>query len=146
MEGAAKRTVYATAQDAESAFYEAFEQGDLTAMMDVWADDEEVVCIHPGGARLTGFAQVRKSYAEMFEGRERLSVHLSHQVYMQGMLIAVHSVHEHVLVTGESKARPPFMATNVYIRTSNGWRMLMHHASVASVKTALPAEALKLLH
>lgn len=146
MQRATKRSGFATAQDAETAFYEAFERGDLNAMMSVWADDEEIVCIHPGGPRLTGFEQVRKSYAEMFEGRERVRVHLSSQVSMQGMLVAVHNVHEHVLVTGEPKARPPFMATNVYMRTSDGWRMLMHHASAAPVPSALPAEALKRLH
>ena len=41
-------------EEAETAFYEALEKGDLEAMMAIWADDEEVVCIHPGGQRLTG--------------------------------------------------------------------------------------------
>jgi len=146
MQRATRVSGFATAHDAESAFYEAFERGDLGAMMSVWADDEEVVCIHPGGTRLIGYEQVRKSYAEMFDGRERVRVHLSHQVYMQGMLIAVHSVLEHVLVSGEPKPRPPFMATNVYMRTSEGWRMLMHHASAAPAQAAPPAETLKRLH
>lgn len=146
MQRATKRTVYATAQDAETAFYEAFERGDVNAMMSVWAEDEEVVCVHPGAARLTGYELVRKSYAEMFQGRERLRVHLSNQVYMQGMLIAVHSVHEHILINGEPKARPPFMATNVYMRTSDGWRVLMHHASEAPLQAGPPVAALKILH
>ena len=46
---------FPTAQDAEAAFYEAFETGDLEAMMNVWAEDEEIVCVHPGEARLVGY-------------------------------------------------------------------------------------------
>ena len=35
---------------------EALERSDLDAMMEVWADDEEVVCVHPGGPRVVGAA------------------------------------------------------------------------------------------
>ena len=40
-----KKTTFSTAQDCEAAFYEALEACDLEAMMEVWAEDEEVVCI-----------------------------------------------------------------------------------------------------
>nr|PZN05977.1 MAG: DUF4440 domain-containing protein [Pseudomonadota bacterium] len=138
---------FPTAQDAEAAFYEAFETGDLEAMMNVWAEDEEIVCVHPGEARLVGYEQVRRSYAEMFKDRPRPQVHLGNQVCVQGVLLAVHSVYEHILVAGETKARPPILATNVYTRTGTGWRMLMHHASADPVRRADPlVEMLKILH
>ena len=54
-----KKTTFSTAQDCEAAFYEALEACDLEAMMEVWAEDEEVVCVHPGGPRLAGLQQVR---------------------------------------------------------------------------------------
>ncbi|HEY9381620.1 MAG TPA: nuclear transport factor 2 family protein, partial [Burkholderiales bacterium] len=82
----------------------------------------------------------------MFDDRERVRVHLTNQVYTQGMLLAVHSVHENILMSGEPKARPPIIATNVYIRTGDGWRMLMHHASAAPVPSGTIADALKILH
>ena len=44
--------MFATPEEAEHAFYEALEQGDTVRLMQVWADDEEVVCIHPGGCLL----------------------------------------------------------------------------------------------
>ena len=28
-------------------------------MMATWADDEDIVCVHPGGARLVGYDAVR---------------------------------------------------------------------------------------
>jgi ketosteroid isomerase-like protein len=46
--------VFATPEDVETAFYEAIARADLAALMSVWADDEEIVCIHPTGQRLTG--------------------------------------------------------------------------------------------
>lgn len=142
---AIKTASFPTAQDAETAFYDAFERADFEAMMNVWAEDEEIVCVHPGGPRLAGYEQISKSWAEMFEGRESVRVHLTNQVYAQGVLLAVHSVHENILVTGEPKARPPIVATNVYIRSGDGWRMLMHHASAAPVRPGL-IDTLKILH
>src|SRR6185436_9085559 len=46
--------IYPTAQDAEHAFYQAFERADLASMMAVWAEEDDIVCVHPGGARRTG--------------------------------------------------------------------------------------------
>lgn len=144
---ATSRVNYPTALDAEAAFYEAFERADLALMLSVWADEEEVVCVHPDGARLTGYDQVSKSWADWFTGgRGKLHVHLSNQVYTQGMLLAVHNLHEHILVAGEPKARPPVIATNVYIRTSDGWRMLVHHASRGPLQQAPVTETGKILH
>jgi ketosteroid isomerase-like protein len=47
------------------------------------------------------------------------------------MMLAVHSVFEHfVLAAGEPQPLP-VVATNVYLRTAAGWRMIVHHASPA---------------
>ena len=142
-----KRTTFPTPQDAEAAFYEALERADLEAMMQVWAEDEELVCIHPTGARLTGYEQVRESWSQIFNSRQRLQVHLSNQVYVHGMMLSIHSLHENILVAGEAQPRAPVVATNVYLRTSNGWRMLVHHASPApSAPPAGGGEGPKVLH
>ncbi len=120
--------IFPTAQDAENAFYEALERADLEAMMAVWSEDEEIVCVHPAGQRLAG----------------------QEQVVVSGMMVAVHSVHESITVTGEARARPPMVATNVYLRTPAGWRMAVHHASPApgepAPARAAAASAPKILH
>ena len=126
-----KKTVFPTPHDCEAAFYEALEAADLEAMMEVWADDEEVVCIHPGWARLSGFEQIRESWAQIFHSGERLKVRLSDQVCIQGMMLSVHSAHENILVAGETGPRHPVVVTNIYLRTVNGWRMIAHHGSIA---------------
>ena len=68
--------IYTSAEDAEQAFYEAIGRGDLDALMSVWADDEEIVCIHPTGQRLRGPLAIRESWRSIFAGNSRLTVHL----------------------------------------------------------------------
>jgi uncharacterized protein (TIGR02246 family) len=123
--------IFPTAQDAENAFYEALERADLDAMMAVWSEDEEIVCVHPAGQRLAGQEQVREAWRQMFAGGPNMRVQITQQVVVSGMMAAVHSVHENITVTGEARARPPMVATNVYLRTPAGWRMVVHHASPA---------------
>jgi len=144
--------IFPTAQDAENAFYEALERCDLDGMMAVWAEDEEIICIHPTGARLTGPAQIRDSWAQIFSGGPHARVHLTNQVAISGMMLAVHSVHETFVLPGQAQgdARPvPIVATNVYLRTAAGWRMIVHHASPAPVEkppAAAEAPPPKFLH
>jgi uncharacterized protein (TIGR02246 family) len=123
--------IFPTAQDAENAFYEALERSDLEAMMAVWSEDEDIVCVHPAGQRLAGQEQVREAWRQMFAGGPGLRVQITQQVVVSGMMVAVHSVHENITVAGEQRPRPPMVATNVYLRTPAGWRMVVHHASPA---------------
>jgi ketosteroid isomerase-like protein len=145
-----KKTTFPTPQDAEAAFYEALEAADIDAMMEVWSDDEEIVCVHPGGPRLSGFDDVRASWAEIFSGGRRLAVQVTHQVALGGMMLTVHSVSENIAVKGEPRPGTPVTATNAYLRTGNGWRMILHHASPvpqgAGQPRAAPPEAPKVLH
>jgi uncharacterized protein (TIGR02246 family) len=128
---ALKKSLFPTAHDAEAAFYEALERGDLEAMMEVWAEDEEIVCIHPGGMRLAGPEAIREGWRQIFSSGTRMRVRLSNQSHINAVMVAIHSLHENIAVTGESKSRGVVVATNVYQRTAAGWRMVLHHASPA---------------
>lgn len=146
-----KKTIFSSPQDAEAAFYDALQRADLDAMMAVWSDDEEVSCIHPGGARIAGYEQVRENWSQIFKSGQRLQVHLSDQVIVSGMMLSLHSVHENILVlSGQGAgARSMVVTTNVYLRSANGWRMVLHHASHAPapvVRRDAPLEAPKILH
>ena len=141
----AKKTIFPTPQDAEAAFYDALERADLDALMAVWAEDEEIVCIQPGGPRMTGYASVREVWRRIFENGQRLIVTLSQPVILQGMLVTVHSLCERIsLRGGEADQSAPLVATNVYVRGSHGWRLLVHHASPAPPESA--SDVPKTLH
>jgi len=138
--------IFPTPQDAEAAFYEALERADLELMMAVWAEDEDILCVHPGGARLTGQDQVRNSWRQILAGGARARVHLTQQVAISGPMVAVHSVHENFSVPGDKRPLQAVVATNVYLRTAAGWRMIVHHGSPAPGQAEPPREAPKILH
>lgn len=57
-----KKQVHISAEETEMAFYDAINRADIDAMMTLWAEDEEIVCIHPGASRLIGHAAIRASW------------------------------------------------------------------------------------
>lgn len=119
----------ASPDDAEAAFYEAMQQGDLDRMMAVWSDEEEIACVHPGGVRIVGSGAIRASFEALFANG---TVDLTPQHVRRLLLgpVAVHHVVERVRVSAEDAS--PFgyvLVTNVYTHTPQGWRMVLHHAS-----------------
>ena len=127
-----QKTVYATAQDAEAAFYEALARRDLEGMMSLWAEDEEIVCIHPGGPRLAGYSAIRESWQHMFTGSTRIVVRHVHQSHLRSPFVAVHSLFEYVKIEGGDKPLDVLLVvTNIFLRGPLGWRIAMHHASPA---------------
>lgn len=129
--GAIKKPIFTSAKDVEAAFYEALARSDLEAMMAVWSEDEEVICVHPGGPRVQGLAAVRESWRELFDGNPKLDVRVSQGVAQNFMMVAVHCVMEFITLQGDDQLGPPIIATNVFTRGADGWRMVVHHASPA---------------
>lgn len=126
------RAQFDTPQQAEAAFYQAFEAGNLEAMMEVWADDEGIQCIHPMGARLTGRRAVEEGWRRVFAGSGAMRFRISDATYIPEQDLSVHIVHENIVVDGrEGEGESVVIATNIYRRTEAGWRIVLHHASVA---------------
>ncbi len=133
--------------DIEQQFYEALQQADVDKLMVVWADDEEIACVHPGGPRMVGAGAIRASFDAIFANGaidvvpdkvRRLHTHSS----------AIHHVLERVQLVGESGTQTAFaIVTNVYIKTAQGWRMVLHHASPGMARELQEiAEAPSTLH
>jgi ketosteroid isomerase-like protein len=121
-------------EQVEQSFYEALQTGNLQALMGCWSDDEEPVCIHPGGPRLQGWQAIHTSFGAIFEqGPITVQPDRVHQA-MYGTC-AVHSVIETVVLPLDDRLlEASIMATNVYVLTSSGWKMAVHHASPAATK------------
>ncbi|HWA14077.1 MAG TPA: nuclear transport factor 2 family protein [Burkholderiales bacterium] len=137
---------FATPQDAEQAFYKAFERADLAAMMSVWAEEDDIVCVHPGGARHTGMVEVRESWRQILSQGPGLQFHLVGSRVYSGRMMSIHSVYEHVTVAGETRPANPVLATNIYVLTDRGWRMLVHHASPLATAAAARETPPSVLH
>jgi ketosteroid isomerase-like protein len=117
------------ADEIEAAFYAALQNGDIEKLMACWADEDEIVCIHPGGPRVVGPVAIRATFESMFANG---SIRAWPQQLRKtvGVASAVHNVLEKVEVLGaDGPASAWVIATNVYHKTAQGWRLVAHHAS-----------------
>jgi uncharacterized protein (TIGR02246 family) len=115
----------------EEAFYDAMRRGDLAAMMALWADDEEVICIHPSGPRHVGLDAVRASWEAIFSNGG-IDVRVRAIRAHAGAVLAVHSVIETISIQGQGGVQAvECVATNVFVKSASGWRLLIHHATQA---------------
>lgn len=128
--------IFTSPDDAEEAFYDAISRADLDALMGVWSEDEDIVCIHPTGQRLVGHPSIRESWRSVFDNNQRFRVHLKHSMRWKGVLHAVHSVVEILYLGDDATPHGPMLSTNVYQRGANGWRLLMRHTSAGTEDTA----------
>lgn len=119
----------ASPDDVEAQFYEALREGDVDKLMALWHDDDEVVCVHPGGPRIVGVRAIRVAFEAMFSnGSIRAAPERVRRVHT--LEAAVHNLVERIeLSTAEGTRTGYVLATNVYLKTAQGWRMVAHHAS-----------------
>lgn len=127
----ARSLLFSTPAECEQAFYEALANADVDAIAELWLDDEDVSCIHPGSPRLLGYEAVRASFAAVLEHGPVL-VSPSRKRAVEAAGLALHTVVEEVVVRdGRVQRVVHVFATNAYIKTPAGWKMILHHASPA---------------
>jgi ketosteroid isomerase-like protein len=117
------------ADDVEAAFYEALQAGDIEKLMACWADEDDIVCVHPGGPRVVGAMAIRATFEAMFANG---TIRAWPQKVRKTVSVAsaVHSLLERVeVMTPVGPQEAWVIATNVYVKTAQGWRMVAHHAS-----------------
>ena len=123
-----------SADETEAAFYEALQTGDLERLMACWSDDEDIVCVHPGGPRIVGHAAIRSTFESIFANGS-IQARPDHVRKIDGLSSAVHNVIERVdVMTPAGPSQACVLATNVYHQTRHGWRMVAHHASPGSAE------------
>ena len=131
----------------EQQFYEALQHGDIERLMAVWADDDDISCVHPGGPRLMGPAAIRAAFESIF-ANGAVNARPEQVRRLQGHACAVHSVVEFISMMTPHGAQVAWVvATNVYVQTVQGWRLVSHHASPGSAHEAqVSVEAASVLH
>ncbi len=137
--------------DCEAAFYDALERADLNLMMAVWADEPDIICIHPQGPRLAGPSAIRASFADIFSHGASMQLKVSELRRHVGQTLAIHNVYETITLRSDPGTTvaeaPPVLATNVYLLTPHGWRMIVHHASIAPQGTTAEEQGVaRILH
>jgi uncharacterized protein (TIGR02246 family) len=137
----------ASPDEIEQQFYEALQRGDIERLMSVWSDDEEITCVHPGGPRVVGAGAIRAAFDAMF-ANGTINARPEKVRRLQTHSCAVHSVLEHIhVMTTEGPQSAWVVATNVYLKTAQGWRLVSHHASPGSPREVQElVEAASTLH
>ena len=122
-------TLGGTADDVEAAFYEALHTADLPKLMACWAEEEDIVCIHPGGPRMIGAGAIRSAFEAMFaNGNIQAFPERIHKI--ESLASAVHHLIERVeVMTPQGPQQAWVIVTNVFHKTPQGWRMVAHHTS-----------------
>src|SRR5258705_70800 len=122
----------ASPDDTEQQFYEALQRGDIDRLMAVWSDDEEITCVHPGGPRVVGAAAIRSAFEAIF-ANGAVNARPEKVRRLQTLSCSVHRVLEEIhLMTPQGPQTAWVVATNVYLKTAQGWRLVSHHASPGS--------------
>jgi len=122
----------ASPDDTEQQFYEALQRGDIERLMAVWSDDEEITCVHPGGPRVVGAAAIRSAFEAIF-ANGAVNARPEKVRRLQTLSCSVHSVLEQVhIMSAQGPQTAWVVATNVYLKTAQGWRLVSHHASPGS--------------
>ena len=121
--------LHGSADDVEAQFYEALQRADIERLMALWADDDEIVCVHPGGGRAIGAAAIRATFEAVFaNGGIAVRPEQVHRLVHIGS--ALHHLVERIDIKTEQGPQSAWvLATNVYVKTAQGWRLVSHHAS-----------------
>ncbi|MFE9965080.1 nuclear transport factor 2 family protein [Streptomyces sp. NPDC005525] len=129
----------AAVEQANTAFYEAMERGDLDELSGLWLPGEDLTisCVHPGWPVLSGRGEVLRSYALIMANTEYIQFFLTDVgVSMTGDTALV-TCTENILSGGPAEDGGELgplvgqlvVATNVFRRTGDGWKLWSHHGS-----------------
>lgn len=115
---------------ANARFYQAFEHLDIREMEAVWATDQTVKCIHPGWAILVGWLDIRDSWDAIFSNTEYLEFSIKHiDISIEGNLAWVTCQENMTQAVSGRSVQSVIMATNIFERKDNYWRLVHHHGS-----------------
>ena len=116
--------------EANEKFYRAFEALDIAAMDAIWMHAEYVKCVHPGWPLITGWDAVRESWRTIFENTAEMRFTIGdvdeHVIGALGWVTCTENILQSV--RGRSSVTS-VLATNLFERAADGWRMIHHHAS-----------------
>ena len=111
-------------------FYRAFENLDVGLMDSIWAHQEYVTCIHPGWSIRVGWPAVRDSWVVIFNNTFSMEFELTElQVQVAADVAWVICTENISSRVGESPQTSRVVATNLFERIGEEWKIIHHHGS-----------------
>uniref|UniRef100_UPI003966C2B1 nuclear transport factor 2 family protein n=2 Tax=unclassified Streptomyces TaxID=2593676 RepID=UPI003966C2B1 len=115
------------------------ERGDFEEISTLWLDDgaTPISCVHPGWPVLTGRGEVLRSYALIMANTEYIQFFLTDVKTSLTTDVAIVTCTENILSGGPAEDGAELgplvgqlvVATNVFRRTPDGWKIWSHHGS-----------------
>lgn len=124
-----------TAQQSEiekinAQFYKALEACDIKAMEQVWLHENWVRCVHPGSDLIVGWQEIKESWIEIFGNTRGMRLSISNMfIKVMGEVAWVECTENIATFFEQGFTSGQAQATNLYIKTSDKWLMIHHHAS-----------------
>ena len=130
------RNLHASPEAVQHAFFDALEHADIEAFMDLWSDDDEIVCVPPGGPRLVGHGKIREVWGKILANGP-IHVRPTQASVVQGAMVSAHSMVVQLIVDGPGQTSVVTMdVSNIYFKGPLGWRLVLHHSSLTSEENA----------
>ena len=106
--------------------------GDASAMMNIWAHDEEVTAMHPIGGRQVGWDAIKESFERVAELASGGKIELFDQrVQVVGDAAYEIGVERGEFAMGHHQTNIDHRVTNLYQREAGTWKMIHHHADIS---------------
>ncbi len=119
-----------TPEQARAAYYAAFQAADIEAMMLVWAERPDIVCLHPGSPRAhRGVAEVMESWLLVFSRELNIRIEPRLVAGSETEEIACLLTEELVTRPGDLTPTGSIFVSQTYRKLEQGWRLMQHHAS-----------------
>ncbi|HEY6979368.1 nuclear transport factor 2 family protein [Reyranella sp.] len=106
---------------ANRSFYRAFNERDYDAMNLLWAPSGAMVCLHPGQAPLLDRVEIMASWRAIMRHPESPRIRCTDEWVVGRTGLAI-------VVCREILANGQLMATNSFVRLTDGWHILAHHS------------------
>jgi ketosteroid isomerase-like protein len=119
--------IAAAVLSANALFYRALTEGDYAAMSDLWAEQAQVSCLHPGARTLVGRGAVLESWKQILDGTARFELRCRQPIVRVAGDAAIVTCYE-----GSDDQPAHLAATNVFVMEDGRWRMVHHHAGPLS--------------
>jgi ketosteroid isomerase-like protein len=120
---------------ANAAFYAVFSTGTVEELARLWADDDDISCIHPGWPAIVGRAAVIGSWRDILLSPNRP------QITCQESYAIVTGDNGHVLCI-ELIGSMALAASNHFRRVGGAWRLIHHQSSpIAQIESQAPPNA-----
>jgi ketosteroid isomerase-like protein len=117
-------------KEANQRFYEAFGALDINMMTAAWETSERALCAHPGWRPLVGWRLIGESWQGIFNTATLMHFNIQYlNVAVEGDCGWVTCMENITSVLDGRATNFSILATNIFVRTPQGWRMIAHHAS-----------------